>query len=133
MRETITIECETNDFKAKALRWADENCHGDSMAKMAKKVSAEFGIEIERRTWARWYQKSWNLTEKKTEIGRGYKVGLAFQSIDLLDSGTIMHAWNSSKLTSLNTKSVIDAEKITEIEFADSVYGETLESEYKSF
>ena len=91
MRETITIECETNDFKAKALRWADENCHGDSMAKMAKKVSAEFGIEIKRRTW------------------------------------------NSSKLTSLNTKSVIDAEKITEIELADSVYGETLESEYKSF
>ena len=57
MRETITIECETNDFKAKALRWADENCHGGSMAKMARKVSAEFGIEIKRRTWARWFTK----------------------------------------------------------------------------
>ena len=75
------------------------------------------------------YQKSWNLTENKTLIGRGYKIGLAFDSVDLLDNATITHAWNSSKLTSLNTTSMIDAETINEIELADEVYGETLESE----
>ena len=57
MRETKLTECKTNGFKAKALRWAENNCQGDSMTKMAKKVSAEFGVEIKRRTWAHWYTK----------------------------------------------------------------------------
>ena len=62
MREKRTLVCETNDFKAKALRWADENCKGDSMTKMARKVGVEFGVEIKGRTWRRWYK------DKKTEI-----------------------------------------------------------------
>ena len=49
----------TNACKAKAIRWAMENCANDSMAKMARKVEREFESEIGRlpvRTWFRWYK-----------------------------------------------------------------------------
>ena len=54
MREVLTNAC-----KAKAIIWARENCPGDSMPKMAKKVQKEFDSEIpvlSVRTWARWYK-----------------------------------------------------------------------------
>ena len=79
MREKITVTAETNDFKAKALRWADENCEGDSMPKMAKKVQAEFGVEIKVRTWRHLFR------EKKSEIfataDNGADLGLVLQVV----------------------------------------------------
>ena len=76
------------------------------------------------------YQKRWNACEKKEKVGRGQKILMGFEEISLLDKRTILHAWNESKLTSLNTSKPVDTETTSRIIEADSIYGENLESKF---
>ena len=80
MREKRTVYYDTNDFKAKALRWADENCKGDSMPKMAKKVEVEFGVVVKERTWRRWYKEKKEAilatADNESELGSARKASM---------------------------------------------------------
>ena len=68
--------------------------------------------------------------KKKEKVGRGQKILMGFEEISLLDKRTILHAWNESKLTSLNTSKPVDTETTSRIIEADSIYGENLESKF---
>ena len=70
------------------------------------------------------------MCENKNEYGRGAKVIMGFESIELLNQPTIINAWNQSKLTSLNTTGSVNEVTVNEISIADTVFGEKLESEY---